>query len=1583
MHKEISLKIKGMQRDLSTSAFNPEYAYENMNMRIMPTNENTLLSLVNEKGNELVNIIGLERIYGTPIGQSTIDNELILFTAGDKGGEDKDLNIIGDDLNIVDDGDHTKDRIYKIWIEDNEVHGKLLFKGDLNFNPKYPIETVSLYENEDIKKVYWTDGINSPRVINTSSPNKIIKTWDNNSFDFIPKLKLEEKINIYKNIIANGEFASGVIQYAFTYFNKYSQESNIFYISPLYYISYSKRGGSPEDKIGNSFTIVVDNIEKKFDYIRIYSIHRTSINATPVVKKVVDISTPKNHTLYLLKNWLKPYVNPEKIMVFNTVLNKYVALSSIPHQEILNAKSWKLPGSTYSSLKYPDSDYVEILPNKTLYIYSPKTGSTLIKYTDRTPMSVYLYTKGKIEYTDNGLSGEFIDPTVLFYIGGEEVIFSTISHKDNTLFAGDITLKRKIINEDIRSFFRKVNISFSNGFNNPATIGAARTLKPPKPEGYYPYNSQLHLSSNDIKVFKYLETYRLGLQFQHVTGKWSEPIWLNDVKNTVPVQSNYINDTYIYLPSAEYNLDNKDIINKLINLGYVKVRPVVVYPTLTDRDCICQGVLCPTVFNVGDRYGNSPFSQSSWFFRPNLPFDIRRSYANNGEWWDRDKGPSIPFTLNSRSGTLLNLKKRMSGVKQSMDPSNMGVWSEFRHLYPIPSNNQRNAEIQCIHNPPERPTVPTITFTQDIISSWVSQNSENFYVDQSILTFHSPDIEFDDNIKSIDTSNLQLRIIGMVPLTSFIGDINIQTSTPALNYKDSADKAIGFYKEPVGVHNISRFGCRNLSSGVFWLDEFYGYTDSYENVNKKPVGFVVYPWHRNGSLNNQKSPKDGYRSAMLDKKKISNTRYSYNTYYLKYNEIYDFNEGGTTRQGISGVSIFDSNEVSLIKIPSPKGSKLADIVYYGNIDKVITYPSIGDKKDGYPINYSGIGTAENHLHWLFSGGFHPVQNLFQGNHTGIDPVRMKYKSTPHAVIALNYTTDNKQVILPTIHDGNIINNENHIWEVNKIQESFTGETVFWDTNKISKGIYQDVLNIYLKKLNGSYNGYGIEYGFLWLGELYNPNVVNRFGGQTEEAFENNQWLPCGFPVSLIKPSNRDLKEGEDNENKDSINDRITIRWIEGDTYYQRYDHLKTYPFTLEDQNSVTDVLSFMVETRVNLDGRYDKNRGQISNLVTTPNNFNKINEVYNQQDNFFVYRGLNLNKINLDNFRNTVTWTKTKTLGELIDTWTNITLVSTLDLDGDKGNVRAIRRLNNNLIAFQDKGISQIIYNENTQISTTEGIPVEIANSGKVTGKRYLSDSIGCINKWSICEATNGLYFIDDITKSIYLFNGKLDNISDRLGFHSWINNNLKTIHIWNPVDFKGFVTYYDKVNKDVLFINDRTCLAFSEPLMQFTSFYSYDGTPYFANIRDIGISVRRGKDTPMYDYKLWKQNKGKYNMFFGKYHPFSTTIIANPETNKDKTFDTIDFKSDSYKLGTFLINDTFDNLTVWNEYQYNQVPLVFSKGSPSNLKKKFRIWRATIPRDTNSRNRIRNPWVFIKLSREKENTNKTILHDMTVHYFD
>lgn len=60
--------------------------------------------------------------------------------------------------------------------------------------------------------------------------------------------------------------------------------------------------------------------------------------------------------------------------------------------------------------------------------------------------------------------------------------------------------------------------------------------------------------------------------------------------------------------------------------------------------------------------------------------------------------------------------------------------------------------------------------------------SSGYMVDQSIITMHSPDIEFDDNTQqAIDGNNLKFRIVGLINFTANSGDIDIETSTPPIN----------------------------------------------------------------------------------------------------------------------------------------------------------------------------------------------------------------------------------------------------------------------------------------------------------------------------------------------------------------------------------------------------------------------------------------------------------------------------------------------------------------------------------------------------------------------------------------------------------------------------------------------------------------------------------------------------------------------------------------------------------------------------------------------------------------------------------
>ena len=1599
MQRKRSVHIpKGMTKDVSDSKLGSEYYIDALNIRLTAQDDNTLMSITNAKGNKQITLDSA--ILGSYLGHAVLNSYIVIFTVNDSTGY-----------------------IYRIDTENN-YHTVLLAYGPFGFDTDHPIETLPMYEKEDVQKIYWIDGKNQPRFINIADKIKsgiiVPRTSatvpsSKTAFDFVATMALNEKVTVTRNEATIGTISAGAIQYALTYYNLYGQETNIFHQSSLNYISYNNRGASPEDTtVSASFTLKLENLDSNFEFVRIYAIHRTSLNAVPTVRRVVDL----------------PVVN------------------------------------------YP------------------------------------------ITFTDDGSAGELVDPTIMLFVGGKTIIPQAMSHKDNTLFFGNYQEQGSIVSSAIKSLCKNAPISFSR----------SKSLEMAKEAGYYSYKSSLTKSLDKISTFKYLEWYRFGIQAQKATGEWSEPIYIKDLKNELPI--NYSGNN-VLLVEAKSVLP-ESVKNALKAEGYVNVRPLVVYPTLTDRECICQGVVNPTVFNVEDRNTNSPWCQSSWFFRPNSPIQITaggspvtpsyksvyclhiieydRSYnpkAGDYIWVDfyridpgytarcrlkvlgittnvertggyghdnyamlaveiddpntytfsdlisdnsaytrylkvynRDDNTAvIGEALYSSGGVLgiisssvlesvlpatgssaimswnpqwswtsdsytwrtnLALIKNNSETTQfylqakfkvtsSTEDAVLGTIPEFRHWQPLASAKKRNGEIQCNfvstgnlktswtsmgNNDTQRYAA---NFIEKVISinpkstdsslnndSYVDQFSDMFFVDQSVVTFHSPDIEFDTNTRSIDNSLLKMRIVGYVPITATISDVDIQTSSIQLNYRNTTALPRGFWHETVG--NTGYYGIGSLNAAPMWYDdEYHGNKDEGgENKKQYTTAFMTYPWHRNGSLNNQNAKdSNNYRSAVLKRKIMSNLRFSYKSYYL---------EGDTTiasmpntQYNLSGISLFDSNET----INSRINGNLTDsknINYYGNVDKIVSSSRVfridsSHQVTGYPIFktsrfQAGASLTGYHNAYTLSSVNEITDHAEEGDVSstqkqqrfGSDPVSIKYKSTPHAVLALQ--GDSSYKILPTAKYNGIALN------------TVSGTTPFWSTT------YQDVKQSVLP--------INMNYGWLWLVELYNDNVQNRFGGTSDNAIENNTWLPCGQPVSI----------------DDAADSTKGIKWTEGDTFFQRYDCLKTYPFTNEDTNSVVDILSFMVETRVNIDGRYDRNRGQNSNLQMSPINFNLLNHVYSQNNNFFSYRTLDKTLFNVDTYKNYITWTKKKTPGEEVDTWTNITLANVLDLDGDKGNITALKRFNNSLFAFQDKAFSQILYNENTQLSTTAGVPIEIANSGKVDGKRYISETVGCANKWSIIESPYGLYFMNSNNASINLYNGQLLDLTSKYGFNSWARK-LINKESWKP-SFNTFRTFYDRNSKDVYFVNKDIALDFSETMNQFTSFISYENTPAMFNVANKFYAFKNGQ--------LYEQEAGDYGVFFGVCKPYHITFIDNQDYVHDKIYTNLEFRAVvDPDMSNNAFNLPFDKLTANTDYQSGTVDFKPQQGSTyksyPSLVRKFRIWRADIPRAVwttaggiRKQDRMRNPWIYLKLEKTAFNNlskqNKIEMHDLIIDYY-
>lgn len=1486
--------FQGLRRDNHPIRQDAKFLWDAHNIRFTARDDNTLLSMTNERGTEPIDTVDIKGLY---VGHCIIGEYIIVFTEYKR---------------VV-----KTNYIYRISKVNDTWKSVQIYEGDLKMNCENPLQTLGIYEGDLVQKVYWVDGINQPRVINVVADKLMYdkdiseltsteksKLYPQGCFDFVQELSLNEEITVTREE-GGGAFPPGTIQYAFSYYNKYGQETNLFYTTELFSTSFITRGGSPEDVVNNTFHISIENPETRFQYLRIYSIHRTSIDATPTVKIVTDVEITNDST--------------------------------------------------------------------------------------------------KIVYIDTGLTGSNIDPTKMLYIGGESIIAGTIAEKDNTLFLGNIELKRQSISDEIKD-----NLKFKEKNNKISITASSRDItlnNINNSNSVYEYNNQL--SIGNTSTFKIGDIYRLGVQFQHKSGKWSEPCFIKDY--TIPrTKKPEIENDVLTLPSIKVTIDS-ETIKLLDDLDYKKARPLIVLPTIYDRMVIAQGILCPTVFSVKDRVSNTPFAQSSWFFRP------------------------------------------MSEVIDNTKDIGKGATVSFAHLESLKTGSDRGAEIQ---------NMTSTTFAKANYAAKKDRDTNNnaFFIDQSIVTMHSPDIEFDDSTKqALENGEFELNIVGLTNFKSNASDISIQTSSSVPSPND-----VGFFHKTFLTTDYENKG---MVAGMFYkshliddsknAESFDGYNETEKNWE---LNWLVYPWHRSGSLNNDiVRPSDkGTRTSVLKRKVISNIRFSPDNIWL--NAVWSSKKKDNTT-GITPISIFSSNEISLIKIPIPKNSGIKVLNYYGNVDTLITtdneYTFYVSPNTGVDLNGSGVVAnsftkypLQNiKANYTFSGDYHKQLQ------TTTDPVRMKYKSTDHAVFAFDYLDNASPVILPSIEFLNsgtdtFINKYTNINTVpfwsNKKDDTpevvGRAEIEYWpalagEADYIEEAILKDLKEEYsdrdvgtyaictcssrpsesnfadlyqrtvddispwvkvsLNNLNDVYesistatywrvqnNGqanvlakleaglvYSVKqdtikapddksYACLFLAELRRKaEPANIFGGKSDEALRNNLWIPAGKPVDL-------------NE---------SIDFIYGDTYYQRYDCLKTYSFTTEDENSVVEIASFMCESRVNLDGRYDRNRGQISNLNMSPQNFNLINSIYSQRDNFFNYRILDKKYYRNVKYPTQILWSMEKSYLDDIDIWPNITLANSLDLSGSAGAVTSIEVFNDLLIAFQEKSVNQILFNSRVQIPTSDGVPVEISNSYKVDGARPISTNIGCQSKWSIAKSPIGLYFIDNTTDTLYLYNSQLQDISTQLGVKYWLREN-------HPTDDSFIRLSYDTKNRDLyLSPKNNESLCYSEQLGQFTSLMSYVDVIMFPMDNDF-LSFKC--DEALNKVSLWENFKGPYNSFYNEIKLPSFTYICNANPTYTKIFDTIEYRADIYDdKGNPIHNRSFDWIKATNEYQdsgiksFNQLRRVVNDTS---LRKKFRIWRGQIPRQ--HRERIRNPWTAISLgfnlsSKLEDNHFQFILHDISTKY--
>lgn len=1543
--KEENHIFQGLRRDNHQIRQDGKFLWNAHNIRLTNRDDNTLLSITNERGTSNTGV----SLNGHYVGHCTVGRFLVVFT---------------------DEGDDGSCYIYRIEKNGNGFKTIILFEQSGwkdRWKENHPIQTIGLYETELVQKVYWIDDVHQPRVINVAKPelkipnekhdtilvdgvnlahpsknkDNIIKTtlsamfptglYSRDSFDFIRKLNLTEIVDVEKSY-DYGEFPPGVIQYALSYYDKYGQESNIFYTTPLYYISHKDRAGNGEDKCSNNFKITVTNPDN-FDYIRVYSIHRTSIEAVPTVKIVGDIT--------------------------------------ISEATILEG------GSRVASI------------------------------------------------IDTGVEGTTIDNYQLLFIGGRGITAKTFVQKDNTIFFGNISYINNVSKKIEKLLVGKIQKSniILHGYNNGEITS----------NSYYEYKPGLNKYNAKFKVG---ETYRCGVQAQLDDGTWTDPIHYDDYI----LSSNYAElfDGNYESSALSINIDS-NTLNTLRSLGVKKLRPCIVFPKTGERDIICQGVLNPTMYSTKDRDNLELFNISSWFFRPinfglapsldvhkgsNIVFEHKSELPKpdqSGDFGAEIQGykpkdtttgddktleyikvdentvtfhsPDVEFDTAVQNTSLDNTYLRIIGcadLRATAGKININVKSpSFGDDTSSAGVNEFDVGFTYSESPYGAGLITGLFYKDELVNKDFDITKKNSYALFPVYPWHRSGSLNNDSKRPTDkgerTAVLDKKVISNL---KFFGK-NIPIASPK-DYSiitpqlfNSNELSILKFKPPYTQRDVKYMGNidRVYISGTYPL--YIGETaDSfhYTKINDSDDAKLIHESNDPVRIKYKSTPH--LLMSLID----SNTSKipllpRATTQEEKRTETEDTPDGVSASSNSNLYSLSDVYEKPLgcvtREIDRPKQyiddvNLTSSIHSYDNILCDGTKESFGVSLTPHSFPSKTVilkvpACEDNYSPTMIPPSIHfPKSYPVFG---ALSRSEFRHYTTPGWSTYVGKTTKYLKFHLEDngkFKNCKVVKVEDVTALVNTSPSTSSSKyTLIRDELKLS----EDAVDIFQFKKTPDH--------YLFLADLCRRNVINKFGGNTDEALQANQWFPAGDPVDL------------------SANMTLPLEY--GDTWYARYDCLKTYPFTEEDENQIVEIGSFMCETRYNIDGRYDRNRGQYDNTSMRPTNFNLINEVYSQRDNYFNYRIFNEDYYKQDTFVNQVIYSLGKNAGEEVDTWAKITSATPIDMDGENGEITSLNTWGESLLCFQEKAINQIMFNSRVQVQASDGVPIEIANSNKVDGVRLLSDHVGCKDKWSILSATTGLYFVDHSTDSLYTFNGQLVNIGEANGM-DWWPRDVHTENTWIPSLYpygviNGIRLFYDDIYGDIYFTPgpstyQKDALCYSEQLGHFTSLMSYGGVQAMFNFADNFCSLKnKGNKT-----SLFINNKGQYNDFFGETKGWDFSFISNDNPTYTKIFDTVELRADHY--WTFETEQLLDTCPISyiqadNEYQHSDTVSVDNR----NMRKKFRVWRGLIPRNNGTRQRMRNPWTMITLGWKPvktapgihvlagTNNKKAVVHDVSVKY--
>jgi hypothetical protein len=557
---------------------------------------------------------------------------------------------------------------------------------------------------------------------------------------------------------------------------------------------------------------------------------------------------------------------------------------------------------------------------------------------------------------------------------------------------------------------------------------------------------------------------------------------------------------------------------------------------------------------------------------------------------------------------------------------------------------------------------------------------------------------------------------------------------------------------------------------------------------------------------------------------------------------------------------------------------------------------------------------------------------------------------------------------------------------------------------------------------------------------YRRYLPQQYGGNSYEDRSTNQYIYTGhYQITRGVPGNAaDVLTtrlfGGDVYVNYYDEEYIEQYWDSGQNYNDAAD--------TQGINKLSIAVMGPVETPINTNWRQDRHwaKDRLENdMGSYPSNSNSIAQAYIDEDlsqsKFFAKDFLS---DFVEEHPHLIWASEIKTNGELVDSWRNFPIANTTEVDGIYGPINRIISFHDKLMFYQDRAYGWVSLDERSLVQDQSGAELVLGVGGVFPSYEYYSTTSGSLHQFGVVASDNAVYHYDARTKKFMAHTGGGTPLSDIKGLSSFFANEVlgaiketdKTTRFTNPTGVHGvrdnrhnrilftFLnhkpspsidefqnedgswtipsnTFFDLGNGDTYFSVSNVSIpastefvdfasfkgfhkapasftvSYNELSQSFESFYDYRPTMYLEYGRRL-MSVSPFARNEMHTHNSGPE--GKYYDLINSVSRLNTVLAGNGDVTK--VFNNLAYDAELYdSTGADIYNETFDRVRFYNNYQDTGMQDLTLN---TNVKRRMRTWRMTIPRDADSSlARLRNPWIHCILEYDNTGDKRHVLHDL------